>query len=78
MAFIERVFFRKLRGPAPTDEDVWRLVYDDEARQVFIRHEWQARGNKGVEAYDIDEFLEEEGAAQDALIDALFPVHARA
>jgi hypothetical protein len=26
MATIEREFYRSARGPAPTDEDTWRLV----------------------------------------------------
>ena len=34
MATIEREFYCSARGPAPTDEDTWRLVFDP-TRCVF-------------------------------------------
>ena len=77
MAFIEREFYRA-RGPAPADEDVWLLVFDSEVRELFVRHDWQLRGNSGVEAFDVDEFLQEDGAPQYALIYALFQLPANA
>ena len=72
MAFIEREFFRTTSGPSSADEDVWLLVFDQETRELFVRHDWQVLGRNGVEAFDVDEFLQEPGMPQDALIDALF------
>lgn len=76
MATIQREFWRSARGPGPADEDVWRLVYVIESKRLFVRHEWQATGHSGVDELDIAEFLEQEGAAQAALIDDLFRVSA--
>jgi len=72
MAFIEREFFRSASGPSAADEDVWFLVYDQETRGLFVRHDWQVMGRNGAEAFDVDEFLQEPGTPQEALIDALF------
>jgi hypothetical protein len=43
-----------------------------------VRHEWQTTGHSGVDEFEIGEFLEQESAARDALIDNLFQVHADA
>ena len=44
MATIEREFYRSARGPAPTDEDTWRLVFDPRAMRILVLHEWEAAG----------------------------------
>jgi hypothetical protein len=31
---IEREFYRSARGPAPTDEDTWHLVFDPTVRRL--------------------------------------------
>jgi hypothetical protein len=72
MATLEREFYYNARGPKPTDEDVWRLVYDQKLRRLFVRHEWQATGHNGVREYTIDEFVAEHGVAADALVELLF------
>jgi hypothetical protein len=72
MATIQREFYRSSRGPAPTDEDTWRLVFDPSAMRLFIRYEWEAAGHGGVDEFEIAEFLTQEGAAQAALIGRLF------
>jgi hypothetical protein len=78
MAVIEREFYRSTRGPSPLDEDWWTLVFDRMNGRLFVRHEWQAAGHSGVDEFEIAEFLKQEGAAQVALIDSLFLVHADA
>lgn len=78
MSVIQREFYRSARGPSPRDEDWWTLVFDRVNRRLFVRHEWQAVGHSGVDELQIADFLEQEGAAQAALIDSLFRVHADA
>jgi hypothetical protein len=72
MATIEREFYRSARGPASTDEDTWRLVYDRRAMRLLVRHEWEAAGHNGVDEFDITEFLAQDGAAPAELIKILF------
>ena len=72
MATIEREFYRSARGPAPTDEDTWRLVFDPRAMRVLVRHEWEAAGHNGVDEFEIGEFLAQDGAASTELIKILF------
>jgi len=69
MATIEREFYRSARGPAPTDEDTWRLVFDPRAMRLLVRHEWEAAG---VDEFEIAEFLAQDGAASTELIKILF------
>ena len=52
MATIEREFYRSARGPAPTDEDAWRLVFDQRAMRLLVRHEWKAAGHNGVDEFE--------------------------
>jgi hypothetical protein len=78
MAAIQHEFYRSFRGPGPADEDWWSLVFDSEARRLLVRHEWQASGHGGFDDLDINEFLEQTGGAQTALIDSLFRVPADA
>jgi hypothetical protein len=72
MATLEREFYRSARGPAPADEDVWRLAFDQDAKRLVVRHEWQATGHAGVDDYTVDEFLAQHEAAADALLALLF------
>jgi hypothetical protein len=72
MATLEREFYRSPRGPAPADEDVWRLAFDQNASRLVVRHEWQATRHACVEDYTVDEFLAQHGAAADALLALLF------
>jgi hypothetical protein len=74
MTAIQREFYRSARGPAPADEDSWCLVFDREKKRLLVRHEWQSSRYSGVEDLELDEFLEQAGAAQTALIEMLFPV----
>ena len=72
MATIEREFYRSARGPAPTDEDAWRLVFDPRAMRLVVRYEWEAAGHNGVAEFEIAEFLAQGGAAPTELIKILF------
>jgi hypothetical protein len=72
MATMEREFYRSARGPAPTDEDAWRLVFDPRAVRLLVRHVWEAAGHSGVDEFEIAEFLAQDGAAPAELIKILF------
>jgi hypothetical protein len=72
MQVLLREFYRSARGPAPRDEDVWRLVFECGTKRLVVRHEWEATGHSGVDEFDIAEFLAQEGGPQAALIDGLF------
>ena len=72
MAILEREFYRSPRGPAPADADFWRLVFDDGPKHLLVRHEWRTARHTGVDEFTVDEFLAQEGAARDALVDLLF------
>ena len=72
MATIEREFYRSVRGPAPTDEDTWRLVFDPIALRLLVQHEWEAAGHSGVDEFEIAEFLAQDGAAPSELSKILF------
>jgi hypothetical protein len=78
MAAMQREFYRSARGPSPQDEDWWTLIFDRLGGRLFVRHEWQAAGHSGIDELQIADFLQQEGAAQTALIDSLFRVHADA
>jgi hypothetical protein len=78
MAAIQREFYRSARGPTPADNDWWCLVFAPETNRLFVRHEWQGARHNGVDEFEIAEFLEQDNAARNALMDDLFRVHANA
>ena len=69
---IQREIYRSVRGPTPGDEDVWRLVFDRATGNLLVRHEWESDRHSGVDDFEINEFLAEQGAAQTALMSILF------
>jgi hypothetical protein len=72
MAILEREFYRSARGPAPADEDTWQLVFDQNAKRLFVRHQWHAARHAGTDEFTLDEFLIQRGAAPEALLALLF------
>lgn len=78
MAVINRKFYQSWRGPAPTDQDSWWLVFDAETRRLLVRQEWQTSRHNGFDELEVAEFLKQTGYAQTALIDSLFLVSADA
>jgi len=72
MAVLQREFYRSARGPSPSDEDVWRLVFDPATGSLLVRHEWESERHSGVNEFEIVEFLAQHGAAQTALLSLLF------
>jgi hypothetical protein len=78
MTAINRQFYQSWRGPAPADQDTWSLVFDEAARRLLVRHQWQASRHNGCDEYEVAEFLKQTGAAQTALIESLFLVQADA
>jgi hypothetical protein len=74
MAAINQKFYQSWRGPAPADQDVWSLVFDETTRRLLVRHEWQASRHSGCDEFEVAEFLKQTGAAQSALVESLFLV----
>jgi hypothetical protein len=72
MVILEREFYRSARGPSPADIDIWSLVFEPNAARLLVRHEWRATRHTGVDEFEVAEFLAQEGAARDALLDLLF------
>jgi hypothetical protein len=72
MEVLQREFYRSARGPLPTDEDVWRLIFDRTTAKLLVRHEWEGERHSGVDEFGIAEFLGQQGAAQAALLDIFF------
>lgn len=78
MAAINRRFYQSFRGPAPSDQDSWSLVFDPETRRLQVRHTWQTSRHDGYDDVEVAEFLKGTGSAQTALIDSVFLVPAEA
>jgi hypothetical protein len=78
MAAINRKFYQTWRGPGPSDQDSWCLVFDPETRRLVVRHEWQTSRHNGLDEWEVAESLKQAGSAQTALIDSLFLVAADA
>jgi hypothetical protein len=72
MTILEREFYRSARGPAATDVDVWRLVFDAVGAQLVVRHEWQTERHSGIDDFTLPEFLLLDAPARDALLEVLF------
>jgi hypothetical protein len=72
MPTLEREFYHRARGPAPSDEDRWLLAFDRATGSLFVRHEWESERHSGVDEYDVAEFLTQQGGAQIALLSLLF------
>ena len=78
MAVINRRFYQSWRGPSPSDQDSWSLLFDSETRCLLVRHEWQTSNHNGFDEFEVAEFLKQAGDAQTALVDSLFLVPADA
>jgi hypothetical protein len=72
MTILVREFFRSPRGPSPTDEDSWRLAFDEETKRLFVRHHWSTKRDSGNRDFTVEELLAQGGAASEALIALLF------
>jgi hypothetical protein len=72
MPVINRRFYQSWRGPGPTDQDLWFLVFDTETRHLLVRHEWRTSRHTGFDEFELTEFLQQTGPAQTALVDSLF------
>ena len=76
MAKLTRPLHELVRGGHMENEDWWRLVFDTEAKRLFIEHEWNhtdmwraSRSNNGAAEFDINAFLAEgEAPAQAELL----------
>jgi GH35 family endo-1,4-beta-xylanase len=76
MAKLTRPLHERVRGDHIENEDWWRLVFDTEAKRLYIEHEWShadvwraARSNNGTAEFDINAFpAEGEAPAQAELL----------
>jgi hypothetical protein len=64
MPMLKKEFYRTATGPVANDEDWWRLVFDTDARRLYVEHEWAyvdvrkgGRGDDGKVEIEINEFL---------------------
>lgn len=71
MAKLKRELARRARGPVMNDEDWWRLVYDSEAKRLYVEHEWEhvdvrkaGKADKGTKELEIGQFLNEGGEGE--------------
>jgi hypothetical protein len=74
MAVINRKFYQSWRGPGPSDQESWSLVFDTETRHLVVRHEWQTSRHDGCDEFELAEFMLQTGSAQEALVDSLLRV----
>lgn len=77
MAAIDRQFYQSWRGPGPTDQDRWWLVFDAETRRLLVRHEWQTARHRGFDEFEVAEFLQQQSRKPHRST-ACFPVPADA
>ena len=66
MAKLTRLLHELVRGVHKENEDRWRLVFDTEAKRLYVEHEWShsdvwrvSRSNTGTSEFDINGFLVE-------------------
>ena len=83
MAKLTRQLQERVKGAHKENEDWWRLVFDTEAKRLYVEHEWShtdawraARSNNGTAEFDINGFLAEGEAQAQAellrIIESLF------
>jgi hypothetical protein len=71
MPLLVRPLYQRSEG---RDEDRWCLVFDTDARRLFVEHEQRRGDMRGrgygtdVDEIDISEFLNERGPGHDELI----------
>jgi hypothetical protein len=77
MPLLKREFHRRAKGPVMNDEDWWRLVFDTDAKRLYVEHEWAhtdvrkgSSADSGTAEFEISAFLNEpsHGAAQRQLL----------
>jgi hypothetical protein len=76
MAKLTRLLHERAKGAHKENEDWWSLVFDTEAKRIYIEHEWShkdtwrtARSNSGTAEFEINGFLAEgEALAQVELL----------
>lgn len=66
MVLLKRELYRRATGPVMNEEDWWRLVFDQDAKRIYVEHEWDnvnVRGGgqvrQGTAEIDINSFLNE-------------------
>ena len=68
MPLLKRELHRTAKGPAMNDGDRWRLVFDTDAKRLYVEHVWEhvdvRRGgatSKGRAEADVGTFLKQPG-----------------
>ena len=65
MPLLKRELHRIAKGPGMNGEDQWRLVFDTDAKRLYVEHEWHhtdlrgggSASSKGRSQMDIGSFL---------------------
>lgn len=76
MPMLKKEFYKRANGPIMNDEDWWRLVFDTDAKRLYVEHQWSyldvRRGqcDGGKAELEISDFLNQsgQGAAQQELV----------
>ena len=45
MSLLKKELYKSAKGPVANDEDWWRLVFDTDARRLYVEHEWAYVGS---------------------------------
>ena len=68
MALLKRELNRSAKGPVQNDEDWWHLVFDTDAKRLYVEHRWgyvDVRGageaNSGTEQFEVGDYLKQGG-----------------
>ena len=68
MPLLKRDLHRTAKGPVISGEDRWRLVFDTDAKRLYVEHVWEhvdvRRGvatSKGRAEVDVGSFLKQPG-----------------
>jgi hypothetical protein len=80
MPLLRKELHKRVKGSLANDEDWWRLVFDTDAKRLYVEHEWShvdlganGRADSGKAETDIATFLAQggEGAPQRELAQLL-------
>jgi hypothetical protein len=52
----------------PSDENIWRLAFDDAESRLVVRDEWRSMRHCGVNDFTVDEFLVQRSAASESSV----------
>ena len=82
MPKLERQFYERTRGGHLENEDWWTLVFDTDAKRIYVEHTWSHKNpwkaghnDSGARSTEVNEFLKSEGPGRvelAALLEGMF------